>query len=173
MAANPEAKLYLPGNLDTGHLRYASSELIKRNLDVVDFYMHMVSRITAIVGNRPAEKAIAAALKPNNLKGKTKNKWFETESKVAALLIHIGAMRNPELTDIKIIEASRLVTSFDTAPNALQFLKLAFSRLFSLLSPEEIQRLGSLKRAGTAYAESRILRRTVFDSVYLIPPRFT
>lgn len=170
---NPEAKLYLPRDLDTGRLRYASSELLKRNLDVADFYMYMVSRITAIVGNRPAEKAIVAALKPNNLKERPKNKWFETESKVAALLIHIGAMRNPELTDTKIAESSRPVPLFGTAPEALQFLKLAFSRLSSLLSPEEVQRLGSLKQMGTAYAESRILRKAVFDGVYLIPPCFT
>lgn len=170
---NPEAKLYLPRDLDTGHLRYASSELLKWNLDVVDFYMYMVSRIVAIVGNRPAERAIAVALKPNNLREKPKDKWFETESKVAALLIHIGAMRNPELTDTKIIESSLPVPSFDTASGALQFLKRTFSRLSSLFSPEEVQRLGSLRQMGTAYAESRILRKAVFDRVYLVPPRFT
>lgn len=169
---NPEAKLYLPRDLDTGRLRYASSELLKRNLDVVDFYMYMVSRITAIVGSRPAEKAIAVALNPNNLKEKPKNKWLETESKVAALLIHIGAMRNPGLTDTKIAESSRPIPSFDTAQDALQFLKLAFSRLSSLLSPEEVQRLDSLRQMGTAYAESRILNRAIFDGVYLVPPHF-
>lgn len=171
--ANPEVKLYLTGDLDTGHLRHASSELLKWNLDVVDFYMYMVSRIVAIVGNRPAEKALVVALNPNNLKEKAKNKWFGTESKVAALLLYIGAMRNPGLTDTKIAEASRPIPPFNTAPEALQFLKLAFSRLYSLLSPEEVQRLGSLRRTGVAYAESRILRRAIFNSVYLVPPRFT
>lgn len=171
--ANPEAKLYLTGDLDTSHLRYASSELVKRGLDVVDFYMYMVSRIAAIVGNHPAEKAVAVALKPENLKERPRNKWFETESKVAALLIHIGAIRNPELTDTKIAESSRPIPSFATAQDALQFLKLAFSRLSCLLSPEEVQRLGSLKRTGVAYTESRILRQAIFSGIYLTPPRFT
>lgn len=170
--ANPEAKLYLTGDLDTGRLQYASSELLKWKLDVVDFYMNMVSRIVAIVGSRPAERAIAVALNPENLKERPRNKWFETEFKVAALLIHIGAMRNPGLTDTKIIESSRPVPSFDTAPEALQFLKRTFSRLSSLLSPEEVQRLGSLRQMGAAYAESRILNRAIFDGVYLVPPHF-
>lgn len=171
MACSPERILHLNEHLHTGHLRDASSELVKRMQDIVDFYGDRVSRVARVVGHHSAGRAIKEALNPNSLKEKAERKWTDREKQVTAILLAIKVMQDPHLVDFKLSEISTPVSPFEDAYKALEFLNLTFDRLESLLS-DKPRGLGTLGRTWNVYVESRLLKRAIFNGVYLIPPRF-
>lgn len=171
MIRSPETLLYLKENLHTGHLQHVSSELTKWVLEVLDFYKDRVSRVARIAGHHSAGHAIQEALHPDRLKERVKRRWIDREIQVSALLLAIKVMRDPHFVDLKLSEVSTPIPPFEDAYEALKFLDLAFCRSEDLLQ-DKFQRLGTLKTTGSVYAESRLLKRAIFDKVYMTPPRF-
>lgn len=172
MTGSPEALLYLNEHLHTGHLRHASSELVKRLQDVVDFYMERVVHIEPIPENCLPPLIIRKALSPGNLKGSTKGKWSTTEECLRDLLIDLRIFKNPHIVDYKIDRTLSHLPEFHTTKEALLFLRATFGRLNYLLSDTAQQRLDSLKLGGYAYVESRVLNKAVFSGVYLVKPNY-
>lgn len=172
MAKSPETFLYLNEHLHTGRLRYASSELIKRLQDVVDFYMERVAHVEPIPEDCLPPLVIRKALSPGNLKGSTKGKWSTTEERLRDFLIDLRIFRNPNIVDYGIDRTLFHLPEFHTTGEALLFLRATFGRLSYLLSDNVRQRLDSLRFGGYAYVESRVLNKAVFSGVYLVKPNY-
>lgn len=102
MSRSPEGLLYLNEHLHTGHLRHASSELIKRVQGVVDFYMDKVAHVDPIPENCLPPLIIRKALSPGNLREKTREGWITAEEYLAQLLINAGILKEPNLVDSRI-----------------------------------------------------------------------
>lgn len=168
----PENLLYLNEHLHTGHLRYASSELIKRIQDIVDFYMDKVAHVDPIPENCLSPLIIRKALGPGNLREKTREGWITAEEYLAQLLINAGILKNPNLVDSRIDRDLRQLPEFHTTKGALVFLRSTFGRLHYLLSDSIQQRLDSLRFGGYTYIESRVLNRAIFTGVYLVKPNY-
>lgn len=172
MAGSPERILHLNEHLHTGHLRDASSELVKRMQDIVDFYMDRVSVVEPIPENCLPPLIIRKALSPGNLKRSTRGKWSTTEERLGDLLIDLRIFRNPNIVDYKIDRFLFRLPEFHTTKDALLFLRSTFGRLNYLLSDNIQQRLDSLRLGSYAYVESRVLNRAVFSGVYLVRPNY-
>lgn len=95
MSRSPETLLYLNEHLHTGHLRHASSELIKRAQDVVDFYMDKVAHADPIPENCLSLLIIRKALSPGNLRERTRGGWITAEKYLAQLLVNIKSSERP------------------------------------------------------------------------------
>ncbi|HBL51749.1 MAG: hypothetical protein A3D24_00715 [Candidatus Blackburnbacteria bacterium RIFCSPHIGHO2_02_FULL_39_13] len=161
MLGSPE--VYLSPDLHTGHARTVGFELAKRNLDILDFYLYRIEKITRV---SPANKHNPIFIRENlsqvDLSLRTRDQWESAEEKTLNILRKVGVETTPEKTDGNLEMTLEQTPPFLCTEDAKAFLSAAMNRINYLLSQECKDRLDTVRHAAYFYVESRLLNMAVF-----------
>lgn len=165
-----EALIYLGNNLNTKQLRSASYELNNWCLDVVDYCSFRVKQVDP---RKPdmIPLALRIATGSGNLPTKTRDRWQTAEERLFYLLRSVTKTSSPAKVALKLSELLQPIPPFRNYQEAFLFFDNTENRVLFLLSPEGQARLDSLKIVAASYIESLVLRRAVFEGVYLTKPK--
>lgn len=167
---SPEIQLYIGKELTTRQVRTTASELLKWNMDITQSHADRVSNILKILGKRTPEHPIQRLLDPANVKASTQAKWDIREMQTAGLLVQAGVIKDLSSIDGKISDFSLPLANPNNPTDIFQFLRVLFARCEYLLSKGCQQKMDCLSFAGWSFVGSRLLRKAMFDEIYLLPP---
>lgn len=165
-----EPIIYINEGCHTGQLQDASQELAHRTLQIIGRCVENIGLINRTTDPQVLPLKLRSATSDAALSSKTQRVWTNDEKWVARLAVMAGILSYPHRVDLRISEHLSPVSGFSTAAGAILFFSSEAERVRYLLSPQARQRLDSLKFSSFAYVESRVLRRAVFDGVYLTKP---
>lgn len=163
-----EAILYLNENCHTGHFREASYELNNRTRDIADKCLSHIGQINPVDNPKYLFLKMRMATGPGSFRLNELSKWKDTEEELAKLLRIAHLCRNPQHIWILLSEHLPHVDILDNFPDARGYFSLSTERIGYLLSEKAKNRLGSLKLASYSYTESLILRKAVYQGIYLL-----
>lgn len=155
--------IHITPSLHTGHIQEASLDLL-----------HTTSQVNGSIADRIKEKfphlhpkTAGVLVNPRILGSGIPERWSHREAWVGRFLHDTRIIRDPWRVDLKLAEFL-LNAGFSESIDILRFFLHAQQRLNHLLEEGTVVRLGILKFGALAYAESRILRRALFEGVYLV-----
>lgn len=158
--------IHITPDLHTGHITEAALDLTHTasqiNERMVNFSKTHFSRIT-----HPT--TINALMHAKALTPSTKTNWDQREARLGRLLRAAKIIQGPWKVDSNIDNAL-LRVNFQEPIDILLFLFRAQGRLDKLMDKDFFGKLDTLRFGAYAYVESRILRRAVFEGVYLTKP---
>lgn len=166
-----EIKIYLTKELHTEHLQEASRDLIMQNLKVTGKCVENLQLISPLLSPEIVHDRVIQMMNPHYITKKIVSKWTEDENWVSRMMVQARAMVYPEHADIKLSEHLYSIDRFTTMEAALGFLHTVEARLKHLLSMKAPQQLSFLGYGAFAYVESRVLRKAVFNRVFLTNPK--
>jgi hypothetical protein len=164
----PEQVVYFGQEYHTGHLREAAAELLDQNLTIVEACKELVIQVNPALAPLTTPTLLRLALSPQHGSETTKGRWQKKEAWVTRLLVEAHVIRYPHIAHMKLAEymdGIRLLPSVDEAQG---FLALRSRRLRYFLSDGGQQHYDALRLATHAFAENYILRRAIYDGVYLM-----
>lgn len=94
-------------------------------------------------------------------------KWEEAEMDLFKVLKAVHVLRSSEKVEMKLSEFLTQSPQFYNATDALLFFEFARDRIANLLDANTQKKLDSLRIASYSYIESLLLRRAIFEGVYL------
>ncbi len=154
MGSFPE--IYLRPDLHTGHIAEASLDLL-----------HTASQVT----DRAIDDArvdFPNILNPKSLPPGMKGRWNQREKWVGRFLHMAKIIQDPWKVDLRLTEHLQRLCPLLEPTDILVFLRRAQKRInYFLTTDMPLENLGTLGLGTYAYVESRLLRKAMFDGVYL------
>ncbi|RJP47744.1 MAG: hypothetical protein C4584_00070 [Armatimonadetes bacterium] len=114
---------------------------------------------------KPSRLRLAAS--PGQISLSTRDKWDGAEGDLFKLLKAAHVLRSSHQLRIKLSEFLVESPQFNSVTEALLFFEFARDRITHLLDASIEKRLDCLRLASYSYIESSILRRAIFEGVYL------
>ena len=164
----PEQVVYFGKEYHTGHLREAAAELLDQDLIIVEACKDRVAQVNPALAPFTTPTLLRLALSPQHVSENTKRLWMKKESWVTRLLVEAHVIRYPHIARMKLGEYMDGITLLPSVDEAQGFLALRSRRLQYFLSGGGQQQFDSLRLATHAFSENYILRRAMYDGVYLM-----
>lgn len=167
----PEGKeiLYLTEDLHTGFLNEASYELLETTLQVTKRLEDLVEEVEMIAPETHSQGIINGLITPTSLPDSVQQRWDRREVWVGRFLHTVKVISSPERADMKASSLLQQALPLEDVEAVENFLFATRERLNYLRGRRAIRRLGSLKLGAYSYVESRVLRKALFEGVYLTP----
>lgn len=164
-----EGLLYITDNLHTGNIRHASSELDKRTLDIAHECTYRVGQVAAMGEAKGLvyPLRLRLAVSQGQLSLAERSKWERAEMNLFGVMKSAHVLESPSKVQMKLSEFLTESPQFYNATDALLFFEFARDRIANLLDTNKQKKLDSLKVASYSYVESLLLRRAIFEGVYL------
>lgn len=162
-----DIKIYFSEDLHTGNLQEASRDLLEQNLKVTDKCIENLRELSPILSSDIVHSRVRQYVDPYYVTEDIVSKWNKKESWVTRMLAKTKIISYPEKTDMKLGEHLYSIDRFASVGDALEYFYSAETRLNYLISIKSPEHLSSLKYGAYAFAESRVLRKAVFQGVFL------
>lgn len=162
-----EAVVYINSDQHTGHIKDAARELTDRCGEVVERCLLGINQVDPIyvVPHIPFRLKIAVRLP--ELRQSEKEKWLKSEDVVGSILRQIGINYKPLTIMLKLAEHLDQVPQLLTYQDARGYFGYTKRRLLHLDDQETQRKLGTIRHAAYSLVESVVLKRAVFEGVYL------
>lgn len=166
-----EGLVYITDNLHTGNIRHASSELDKRTADIAHECTYRIGQVATIEGGVAKgllfPLRLRLAVSQGQLSLAERAKWEEAEMNLFGVLRTAHVLQSVSKVQMKLSEFLTQSPQFYNATDMLSFFEFARDRITNLLDPNTQKKLDSLRIASYSYVESLLLRRAIFEGVYL------
>lgn len=162
-----EIKIYLTNDFHREHLQEASRDLLEQNLVVIDRCRENLEMLSPKLSADIVQTRVRQLVDPYYVSKKVIANWNKREGWVSRMLVKAKAMSYPEHTDSKLGEQLHSINTFTATSAALGFFDTTEARLKTLLRMQAPQQLSFLGYGSFAFVESRILRKAVYNGVFL------
>jgi len=167
----PEIKIYFTEDFHTEHLQEASRDLIMKNFQVIDKCVENLQLLSPKLDSEVVHTRVKQYIDPFYVPARIHSEWNKKENWVSRMLVKAKALSYPEHVDSKLGEHLQSIDQFFAVDAALGFFYTAESRLKALLTMKAPHQLSFTGYGAYAYVESRILRKAIFNGVYLTSPK--
>ena len=159
--------MYINPDQHTGHIKDAARELTDRCGDIVERCLLGIDQVdpTYAVPHIPLRLKIAVRLP--ELRQSERDGWLRSEDVVGLILRQVGIHYKPFTTKLNLAERLDQVPQLITYQDAWGYFGYTKRRLLHLADQETQRQLGTVKHAAYSLVESVILKRAVFEGVYL------
>lgn len=160
-------ELYIARGLHTGHIWEASLDLLHTSSQITGRAIDDVE--THFPNLQPG--TMKGVLNSKSFPPGMRNRWSQREARMGRILHTAKVIQDPWKVDLGLIMHLQRIEMFQETIDILVFLRRAQKRIIYFLTTDmPLENLGTLGLGIYAYVESRLLRRAVFDGVYLTKP---
>jgi hypothetical protein len=164
----PENILFFGKEYHTGHLREAATELLDQDLKIVSAFAPKIDQVNPAIAPFSTPTLLRLVISPQQVSEKTHQQWRKRESWVTRLLVETHIIRYPHIAHMKLVEYMDSSNVLSSVEEAQGFLALRSRRLQYFLSDRGQNQTDALRLATHAFTENYILRRAMYDGVYLM-----